>query len=446
MFGGGRVPKGDSDRYYAILGVPKTATQEELKKSHRKLALKHHPDKGGDSEQFKEINEAYDVLKDAEKREVYDRYGEQALKEGYHGGGGSSGPGGVPADIFEMFMGGGHARRGNAERKSPDVSHAFHVTLLELYSGVTKKLALQRNVKCISCNGNGSASGKTYDCGACSNTGVQVKFRQIGPGMVQQMQVRCETCGGKGAAPVPSHDVCPKCSGKKIVPEKKVCEVVIEPGMKGGDQIRMRGGAGFNDASANQPGDVVIVVQERPDPKFRRVTPTDLLCEHHVNLLDALGGTVLDVPHLDGRIIRMVVPRGGVVKPDTYKKIVGEGMPTHGRPFDKGNLYVRFVVDFPDRVNTASVSALKKELGALYPSNKMDIDAKDGDGKESNVLDVTDSAITVTDIKKELESTRGYGSGNGNGKRYTEDDDGDGDPFFGAGGGPGAAKVQCPQS
>lgn len=88
------MPKGDSDRYYAILGVPKTATQEELKKSHRKLALKHHPDKGGDSEQFKEINEAYDVLKDAEKREVYDRYGEQALKEGYHGGGGSSGPGG----------------------------------------------------------------------------------------------------------------------------------------------------------------------------------------------------------------------------------------------------------------------------------------------------------------------------------------------------------------
>ncbi|MCD9640000.1 DNAj domain protein, partial [Datura stramonium] len=151
----GRAPKkSDNTKYYEILGVPTTASQDDLKKAYRKAAIKNHPDKGGDPEKFKEIAQAYEVLNDPEKREIYDQYGEDALKEGMGGGGG----GHDPFDIFQSFFGGsafggGGSSRGRRQRRGEDVVHPLKVSLEDLYNGTSRKLSLSRSVLCTKCKG-----------------------------------------------------------------------------------------------------------------------------------------------------------------------------------------------------------------------------------------------------------------------------------------------------
>ncbi|KAM3373708.1 hypothetical protein P3S68_012422 [Capsicum galapagoense] len=141
----GRAPKkSDNTKYYDILGVQNRASQDDIKKAYRKAAIKNHPDKGGDPEKFKEIAEAYDVLRDPEKREIYAQYGEDALKEGMGGGGG----GHDPFDIFQSFFGGGGSSRGRRQRRGEDVTPPLKVSLEDLYNGASKKLSLSRNVLC----------------------------------------------------------------------------------------------------------------------------------------------------------------------------------------------------------------------------------------------------------------------------------------------------------
>jgi len=197
--GGGvpRRPKGDCERYYALLGAEKDATPDELKKLHRKLALKHHPDKGGDSEKFKEINEAYDVLRDAEKRAVYDKYGEEAVKE----------DGGM-----------------RTEKRSGDVVHELHVSLEDMYQGASRKLSFVRSLVCSACKGVGTSSGHRHECATCKGAGVQHAFRQIGPGMMQHVQQRCPACSGVGAT-IPPSDTCSACTGRGLVQDQKTFEV-----------------------------------------------------------------------------------------------------------------------------------------------------------------------------------------------------------------------------
>ncbi|KAJ0083447.1 hypothetical protein Patl1_30235 [Pistacia atlantica] len=170
----GRAPKkSDNTRYYEILGVSKNASQDDLKKAYKKAAIKNHPDKGGDPEKFKELAQAYEVLSDPEKREIYDQYGEDALKEGMGGGGG----GHDPFDIFQSFFGGspfgGGSSRGRRQRRGEDVVHPLKVSLEDLYQGTTKKLSLSRNVICSKCNGKGSKSGASTKCVGCQGTGMK---------------------------------------------------------------------------------------------------------------------------------------------------------------------------------------------------------------------------------------------------------------------------------
>jgi DnaJ family protein A protein 2 len=202
----GRAPKkSDNTRYYNVLGVSKSASQEELKKAYRKLAIKNHPDKGGDSEKFKEISQAYEVLSDPEKRDLYDQYGEDALKEGMGGGGASHNP----FDIFESFFGGGGGQsfgggssRGNRrQRRGEDVVHPLKVSLEDLYNGTSKKLSLSRNVLCAKCKGKGSKSGASSQCSGCQGSGTKISIRQLGPSMIQQMQHVCSECKGSGLCP-----------------------------------------------------------------------------------------------------------------------------------------------------------------------------------------------------------------------------------------------------
>lgn len=355
----GRAPKkSDNTRYYDVLGVTKNASADELKKAYRKAAIKNHPDKGGDPEKFKELAQAYEVLSDPEKREIYDQYGEDALKEGMSGGGGHN-----PFDIFESFFGGsspfggaGSSRGGRRQRRGEDLVHPLKVSLEDLYNGTSKKLSLSRNVLCPKCKGKGSKTGASMKCAGCQGSGMKVSIRQLGPGMIQQMQHVCPDCKGSGET-ISEKDKCTQCKGGKIVQDKKVLEVHVEKGMQNGHKITFSGEA--DEAPDTVTGDIVFVVQLKDHSKFRR-KGDDLFIEHTLNLTEALCGFQFVVTHLDARQLLIKSAPGEIVKPDQFKAINDEGMPIYQRPFMKGKLYIHFSVDFPE-----SGSLSQEHCGAL---------------------------------------------------------------------------------
>lgn len=241
--GGGRGPKKDvnTTAYYEILGLQKDSNPNatEIKKAYRKLALSNHPDKGGDPEKFKEISKAYEVLSDPDKKQKYDRFGE----EGLEGGGG----GGDPQDIFAAMFGGGGRRGGGGggKRKGKDVSHPMDVTLEQIYNGHTKKLAVNRTV---------IKSDSVKECEQCNGRGVVVQVMRMG-NMIQQVQQKCAPCGGQGKS----------FESKK---EKEVLEVYIEKGAPDGHKITFYSKA--DEQPGMEAGDVHFIVQEKEHPVFKR--------------------------------------------------------------------------------------------------------------------------------------------------------------------------------
>ncbi|PQQ18658.1 dnaJ protein homolog [Prunus yedoensis var. nudiflora] len=356
----GRAPKkSDNTKYYEILGVSKTASQDDLKKAYRKAAIKNHPDKGGDPEKFKELAQAYEVLSDPEKREIYDQYGEDALKEGMGGGGG----GHDPFDIFQSFFGGspfggGGSSRGRRQRRGEDVIHPLKVSLEDLYNGTSKKLSLSRNIICSKCRGKGSKSGASLKCPGCQGSGMKVSIRHLGPSMIQQMQHPCNECKGTGET-INDKDRCTQCKGEKVVQEKKVLEVIVEKGMQNGQRITFPGEA--DEAPDTITGDIVFVLQQKEHPKFKR-KGDDLFFEHTLSLVEALCGFHFVLTHLDGRQLLIKSQPGEVVKPDQFKAINDEGMPMYQRPFMKGKLYIHFTVEFPDSLNPEQCKGLEAVL------------------------------------------------------------------------------------
>ncbi|XP_065859220.1 chaperone protein dnaJ A6-like [Euphorbia lathyris] len=345
MFGYGARKSGDNTKYYEVLGVPKTASPDEMKKAYKKAAIKNHPDKGGDPEKFKELSHAYEVLSDPEKREIYDQYGEDALKEGMGGGSAAH----SPFDIFDQLFGGGgfgggSSSRGRRQKRGEDVVHTLRVSLEDLYNGTSKKLSLARNTLCSKCKGKGSKSGASGTCHGCRGSGMKVTTRQIGLGMIQQMQHVCPECRGSGEV-ISESDKCQQCKGSKVTQEKKVLEVHVEKGMQNGQKIIFEGQA--DEAPDTVTGDIVFVLQLRNHPKFER-RHDDLIVEHTLTLTEALCGFQFSLTHLDGRQLLIKSDPGQVIKPGHYKAINDEGMPQHNRPFMKGKLYIHFKVEFPE--------------------------------------------------------------------------------------------------
>jgi DnaJ family protein A protein 2 len=354
--GGGPSQDVDTQKFYDLLGLPKDATEAQIKKAYRKLALKEHPDRGGDPEKFKEISHAYETLSDPDKRRLYDQYGE----EGVQNGGGSSNP----DDVFSMFFGGG--RRGpSGPRKGEDLVHPLRVSLDDLYNGKTCRLAINRDKICEACEGRGGAEGCERECMDCDGAGVRVELRQIGPGMIQQSRATCPSCRGQGKI-IDEKSRCRECKGKKVVKERKVQEVHVEKGMRHGQKITISGEA--DEAPGTIPGDVVFVIQEKPHDLFKRKS-ADLLIEKTITLCEALCGFSFTITHMDGRVLKVDSPPGSVTEPNSMKMISGEGMPQHGNPFVRGRLAILFKVEFPAS-GSLSEDQLQMLRDSLPPSHE----------------------------------------------------------------------------
>ncbi|CAH9070735.1 unnamed protein product [Cuscuta europaea] len=290
------------------------------------------------------------------------------------------------------------------------------VSLEDLYNGTTKKLSLSRNVICSKCNGKGSKSGASTKCGGCEGSGMKVTIRQLGPSMIQQMQQPCNECKGTGET-IRKDDRCQICKGEKVVQEKKVLEVHVEKGMQNRQKITFPGEA--DEAPEMITGDVVFVLQQKEHPKFKR-KGDDLFVDHTLSLTEALCGFTFILTHLDGRQLLIKSKPGEVVKPDEFKAINDEGMPAYQRPFIKGKLYIRFVVDFPDSLSQEQVELLE----AILPPRPNPLYS------ETEIDECEETTLHNVNIEEEMRRKREEAA-------YEEDDD---NHAHG-----GAQRVQCAQ-
>ncbi|KAJ1815942.1 DnaJ- protein scj1, partial [Coemansia sp. RSA 2599] len=336
--------------YYKILGVSRDASQQEIKRQYKTLSRKHHPDKNpGDEEaheRFIELAEAYEVLSDDEKREIYNRYGEEGLKN--QGGAGGGGGFHDPFDIFAQFFG-GHVRfnqRGGARAKprGPDAHIRVPVSLLELYTGTEIEIDISKQAICPHCDGSGAASPDDIEtCPVCSGSGMRIVKQVLGPGIVQQMQTTCDECKGKGkkiAKP------CPHCKGTRVHREADFLAIRVEPGMADGEQIAFEGEG--DQHPDHEPGSVVFHLQQEPHAVFER-RGDDLHAEVSITLLDALAGFSRSILHVDDKTT-IDLKRASVTPPGFVHKLSGKGMPHRqrsGASAKYGDMYITYWIQFP---------------------------------------------------------------------------------------------------
>lgn len=319
---------------YDTLEVAPDASGPEIKKAYKKLALKNHPDRGGDEDRFKKISAAYEVLSDPDRREAYDRCGKAGLE----------GAGMDNFDLFSQLFGGGQRAppRAPRERRGKDVHHALRVTLEDLYCGKVRKMAVERKVP--------KDPGRPAErCQTCRGTGVVTLERRLGP-MLTQTQHPCQRCGGLGVA-------------AELTVERKVLEVTIEKGMQDGDTIKFHGEA--DQLPGTIPGDILFRLQLMRHPSFVR-RGDHLLVTKEISLREALVGCSLHVVHLDKRVLELTSRE--VIRPTSIKVVRGEGMPRHGDPFTKGDLVLRFDIQYPSALSASTVKALERVLPAPPPA------------------------------------------------------------------------------
>lgn len=391
--------------YYEVLGVSKTATSQEISKAYKTLARKYHPDLNpdADEEQFKEIAAAHEVLKDAEKREIYDKYGE----EGLQGGGPQEG-----FDIFDILSGRGGQRKPRGPQKNETVKHALPVSLDELYNGAERKIRVTRTRICGGCKGvGGSKKEAVQTCGKCQGHGVVTEIQQVAPGFVTQSRRPCNKCGGEGQVIDPKF-VCKDCNGKKVVSEKKTLEVHIDRGMKNGQKIEFLGEA--DEKPGVLAGDIHFIIQEKPHNIFQR-DGLNLIIEKKITLSEALTGVEFLIEHLDKRTLVVKNKVGEVIKPGQVKMIENEGMPVHRNPFEKGHLYIKFEIEFPKKMP----NDLAEKLMALLPPKPAVEDIKPTD--ENKVTE----KVTLEEPKHDERRHHHHQHGHG-GDAYNSDDEEEG--------------------
>lgn len=353
--------------YYEILGVSKDASPDEIKKAFRKAAVKYHPDKdNGDEAKFKEANEAYEVLKDQQKRQRYDQFGHAGVggDSGFGGGATGGNPfGGFDfggqnvefdfGDIFSQFFGGG-TRGAQEPRRGRDVETSLTLDFNEAVFGADKKVSLTMDDECSHCKGSGVEPGHSLKtCPTCKGAGQQTRVMNTIFGQIQQA-VTCETCHGRGQVP---EKVCSVCRGKGTERREQKVTIKIPAGIDDGATIRLREhGEAIGDGAR---GDLYVHVRVKPHKKFTREGDL-ILSEEHISMTDAALGTEIDVETVDGKVT-MKVPAG--TQSGTDFKLSGHGVP-HLRSERRGSQIVQVIVDIPTKLSKKQRELLEQFASA----------------------------------------------------------------------------------
>jgi len=327
----GRQEDLDNGKFYKILGLEKNADQRTIKKAWRKLCKTHHPDRGGNPEKFKECEQAYEVLSDSAKRELYDEGGIEAVNRGGTGA----------RDIFDLF-GGSRKQRPQGPSKPQVIKKMITIELEDVYKGPTKKITISVL----------TATEKKV-CGRCDGRGIYMETVQRGP-MIMQHQRECTHCGGKGIAFI----------GEKT--KKKKLEVFVPQGVKDGDKQILEGEG--HDLPDMPNGDIIIIYSVKPHKRYTRIQ-ADLALQKELTLKEALCGYTFFVRHINGNDwIRIHSKPGEIIQPNNVIKIEGVGLPQKNNRSIKGNLYVRFNVILPSNksLNETVMKKLKKLLDVKY--------------------------------------------------------------------------------
>ena len=341
--------------FYEILGVQKNASDDEIKKSYRKLAMKYHPDRNKDDKEserrFKEVSAAYEILKDSEKRSAYDQYGHDAFRQGGMGGGQGFGDfGGGFSDIFEEFFGGGFG--GSSRQRGPqrgnDLRYNMSVSLQEAFNGKKSQIRVPSYEGCDLCSATGSAdkSGPS----TCSTCGGHGKVRST-QGFFS-IERPCPKCGGEGSS---IKNPCLKCSGSGQVKKQKTISVTIPAGVDTGTRIRISGEGEPGQRGAGN-GDLYIFVEVQKDKLFER-EEENVFCQIPISITTAILGGDVDVPTIEGKKARLNIPPG--TQSETQFRLKGKGMSIL-RQTRRGDMYVETNVEIPVNLNSKQKAILQE--------------------------------------------------------------------------------------
>jgi DnaJ family protein A protein 2 len=321
--------------YYKTLGINKPASATDIKKAYRTLAKTAHPDKGGSSEKFKVINQAYEVLSDAKKRQQYDRFGanfEQKAQQQQRNP--------FPFNIFQQHQ----QRRPQQKARTPDIRHIIQLSLSDVYNGTTKKLKVVRKRICTECTGHGTKDKTVSTCTKCQG-GYITRMVQLGPGVMTQQRVPCGHCHASGIYVLPENK-CETCNGHRVTPVATILTVNVKKGTRHGMTCTFNGEA--DEKPGCTTGHIIIIMHRNSNESIFDVKGVnDLTLVKTISLVDALSGTPFSIEHLDKRTLNYAGKH--VITPETVIKIDKEGLPDVNTGVN-GELYVSFKIQFPSNV------------------------------------------------------------------------------------------------
>jgi DnaJ-class molecular chaperone len=391
-------------KLYADLGLKKSASDQDIKKQYRNLARQHHPDKGGDSERFKTVSHAYEILSDSTKKKKYDMMGGV---EDQTGGGGGGNYSGFPFGGFSPFGPGMFKRQEQSEIIKPSI-HRINISLDEIYKGVKKTIQVHHTVLCGSCTGSGMI-GKVNNqtCSTCQGSGQQTHMRSLGPGMMQQVSQKCSKCQGSGRF-VHENDKCRACSGHGFIKTKSRLEITVPPGAdektillkddKKGGHVRSR------QTNKLHVRPLLVMLTCTRHKIFQR-------CEEHlimilkISIWEALCGIDQVITVLNEKIVRIQTPKNVVCSPGMYIMCVNEGLPWSTNNTQNGTLFIRLDIQFPNTITDQQ----RHTLTMLKGNIDVDINTEPMIGKLVDTKHVTRILEAVKERQEQKDQSKSSG-------------------------------------